>query len=155
MNIFATYECPEKSANFLDNKRMVKMILESAQMLSGALRWHEVDNDNLYKQSHINHPCSIWVRESRANYQWLLNHFIALCNRYSIVYGKIHKCEEKLPLFKQYVKILPDKNQSPFVNCAANKSLNMDFKHIKDTHLAYREYLKARWALDKTTPKFD
>lgn len=40
--------------------------------------------------SHFNHPSSIWVRDTSANYQWTLNHLWALCEEYRKAYGKIH-----------------------------------------------------------------
>ena len=38
MNIFALDPCPVKSAQYLDDKRVIKMILESAQLISTAIR---------------------------------------------------------------------------------------------------------------------
>ena len=63
MNIFVTDSCPVQSAREQCDKHCVKMVLESAQMLSTA--WRVFDNEraekeNLYKQAHLNHPCSLW-----------------------------------------------------------------------------------------------
>ena len=82
MNIFVTDPCPVKSAQEQCDKHVVKMVLESAQMLSTA--WRVFDNEaaenaEMYKQAHLNHPCSIWVREAQENYIWLYKHFDALC----------------------------------------------------------------------------
>jgi len=147
MNIFATYNCPVKSAKYLDNKRVIKMILESAQMLSGALRSCGCNKDELYKLTHINHPCSIWTRSSKDNYKWLLNHFIALCNEYTKRYGKIHKCWNKYPIFKDNMELLPDGPLMRFENCTT-------LKDVTDTNLAYRLYLRQKWQSDKVTPKW-
>jgi hypothetical protein len=54
-----------------------KMILETAQLLSTALRARHTSMP-VYKSTHINHPCSIWVRENKSNYSWTLKHFSAL-----------------------------------------------------------------------------
>lgn len=51
MNIFATDPCPIKSAQFLDDKRVIKMILESAQMLCTALHQLGYDKEIPYKQT--------------------------------------------------------------------------------------------------------
>ena len=66
MNIFVTDEDPVKSAQTLCDKHVVKMVLESAQMLSTA--WRQWDPEaseerGLYKAAHPNHPCTKWVYE--------------------------------------------------------------------------------------------
>ena len=101
MNIFVTDPDPVISAQTLCDKHVVKMVLESAQMLSTA--WREpndlrssefsskyADEHELYKTAHPNHPCSIWVRQARENYKWLYRHFVALCDEYTHRYGKSH-----------------------------------------------------------------
>ena len=76
MNIFYLSKDPEKAAWFQCDKHIVKMPLETAQMLCTAHR--ELDGDEyadeqgLYKRAYWNHPCTIWARESRQNYQWLI-----------------------------------------------------------------------------------
>ena len=101
MNIFVTDPDPVISAQTLCDKHVVKMVLESAQMLSTA--WREpndlrssefsskyADEHELYKTAHPNHPCSIWVRQARENYKWLYRHFVALCDEYTHRSGKSH-----------------------------------------------------------------
>ena len=46
MNIFYLDECPKKAAELQYNKHVVKMILESAQMLCTAHHVHGDPNDN-------------------------------------------------------------------------------------------------------------
>ena len=68
MNIFYLDKCPVKAAQVQYNKHVVKMILESAQMLCAA---HHVLGSKLdipYKIAHKNHPSTIWTRECAANY---------------------------------------------------------------------------------------
>ncbi|MFA7218934.1 MAG: pyrimidine dimer DNA glycosylase/endonuclease V [Synergistaceae bacterium] len=93
MNIFATDKCPVESAKALPNILVNKMIVESAQLLSTA---HYVLDKNMkgYKATHINHPCAKWCRESKGNYDWLFNHFDALCDEYEARNGKTHKSSE-------------------------------------------------------------
>jgi tRNA A37 N6-isopentenylltransferase MiaA len=69
MNIFVLSTDPEKAAIYHCDKHVVKMILESAQLLSTACRSTGLDIG--YKATHINHPCSIWVRKSVYNFLWL------------------------------------------------------------------------------------
>jgi hypothetical protein len=154
MNIFATSKNPREAAKFLDNKRVVKMVLETAQLLSGALRLNGVEEDRLYKLTHENHPCSIWTRKTRGNYNWLLMYFINLCGEYTKQYGKTHKCESLLDLFSKYENTIPAGELEEFVNCAANNGLGLDYKHVTPTTEAYTLYLQERWKTDKNTPKW-
>jgi len=65
MNIFVTDPSFYKSAIALDDRRLIKMILETAQLLSGAVRLKSVFVPSiLYKLTHENHPCAIWAREN-------------------------------------------------------------------------------------------
>ena len=147
MNIFATNKCPVKSAKFLDDKRVVKMVLESAQMLSTAINHYK--GVGPYKSTHMNHPCNVWVRSSRSNYMWLVGHFKALCDEYKKRYNKTHKCEQYLNLFIDNRIVIPDNPATEFVNCARNSGLGVDFSAIKDTCEAYKQYLFNRWSMDK------
>ena len=87
MNIFVTDPSPTVSAQVLPDKHVVKMILESAQMLCSAFE----NGGAPYKRSYYNHPCTKWARESQANYEWLLVHAYSLCEEYFLRYGKVHK----------------------------------------------------------------
>jgi len=90
MNIFKLDESPVVSAKYACDKHVVKMILESAQMLCSV----HPEGTAPYKRSFYNHPCTKWVRESARNYEWLLLHAYALCDEYTNRYGKIHKTEK-------------------------------------------------------------
>jgi hypothetical protein len=91
MNIFYLSEDPNEAAKMMYNKHVVKMILESAQLLCTA---HIISDgeaaDVPYKATHKNHPSAIWARESVSNYIWLYDHMIALGNEYTRRYGKKH-----------------------------------------------------------------
>jgi hypothetical protein len=120
MNIFYLDNDPKLAAQYHVDKHCVKMILETAQLLSTAHRVldgteHLVDFTNkttgqvkkkkvlvlsnalqdktLYSATHINHPSAIWCRKSLFNYQWLYRLMIELCKEYTYRYGKVHKCE--------------------------------------------------------------
>ena len=94
MNIFYLDKNPKIAAQMQCDKHVVKMILESAQMLCTAHR--VLDGDDyankmgLYKLAHKNHPSTIWVRSSFYNYRWLFKHYDALMEEYTYRYGKIH-----------------------------------------------------------------
>src|ERR1700756_168681 len=95
MNIFALDLSPVKSAEYACDKHVVKMIIETAQLLSTAIHIQVPRNENylLYKTTHVHHPCSKWTRESRENFEWLVDYGIALSKEYTVRYGKYHKCE--------------------------------------------------------------
>ncbi len=125
MNVFFLDSCPVLAAQYQCDKHVVKMILETAQMLCTAHRvldgkqlvsdktnkplqqfdhpyWHE----ELYKCAHINHPSTKWIRKTRGNYMWAYKHFMALCEEYTYRYGKIHESQRKLEHILCY---LPEK----------------------------------------------
>ena len=87
MNIFVVNKNPKIAARDLCDKHVVKMILESAQMLCSAFESGEAP----YRRAYYNHPCTKWSRESQTNYEWLLAHAYGLCEEYFLRYGKIHK----------------------------------------------------------------
>ena len=85
MNIFYLDKDPVKAAQVQYNKHVVKMILESAQMLCTA--HHHYGNDAVpYKKAHYNHPSTIWAREDAYNYMWLYDHMMALGKEYTKLY---------------------------------------------------------------------
>jgi len=111
MNIFVLNEDPIIAAQEQCDKHVVKMIVESAQMLSTAHRMldgkvyrkpsksgktmikysdHPTLDDKLYKAVHHRHPCTVWTMESVRNYIWHYKHFVALCDEYMYRYGKRH-----------------------------------------------------------------
>ena len=99
MNIFYLDKDPRKAAELQYNKHVVKMILESAQMLCTVHR-HFGNDDVPYKSTHKNHPSTVWARTNNRNYMWLYWHMIALGEEYTKRYGKKHltitKCEDVL-----------------------------------------------------------
>lgn len=93
MNIFFLSRDPEECAHFHNNKHVVKMILETAQLLSTA--HHVLDEKQtvqpIYKPTHKNHPSAIWTRQSRDHYIWLWKLLHSLCLEYTYRYKKEHK----------------------------------------------------------------
>ena len=92
MNIFILDYDVKKCAEYHVDKHVVKMILETAQLLCGV---HWVTGGNApYKLSHKNHPCAIWVRQCIENYIWLCDLGLSLCEEYTYRYGKRHKSQD-------------------------------------------------------------
>jgi len=108
MNIFYVDKDPTIAAQQLADDHIRKMSIESAQMLCFA--HYHVGNTPPYKNSkqHFNHPCSKWVRESRQNYLWLLEHGLEICNEFKERYGKTHATEKTLVWLLNNIPQLPD-----------------------------------------------
>jgi hypothetical protein len=94
MNIFILDTNPRKCAEYHNDKHVVKMILETAQLLCGVHWITQSTYEIPYKLSHKNHPCSIWARECIENYNWLCELGIELCEEYTYRYGKRHKSQD-------------------------------------------------------------
>ena len=158
MNIFVTSPDPVESARYLDDRRLVKMVLESTQLLYTAVKTLGLDctsapnggssktghSVNGYRTTHLNHPCSVWARESGHSYFWLCAHTEALMLEYTARFGKVHKCQEHLPFLKAAPRDLFQWQDSPppFRNCTTNH------KHIPDIHEAYRMEMAHKWYSD-------
>ena len=160
MNIFYIHTDPRMCAEWAVNSHCIKMILESAQLLSTAhrvldgveytdktktgrnvKRWRLPDDRDteLYSATHINHPSAVWSRESNDNYLWLWNYLDEHCKEYTYRYGKIHKVQSSdlLSHLSQPPNNIPIgfKKQPP--SC-------MDPKYIisEDAVINYRNYYK-------------
>ena len=83
-----------KSAESQDNLRVVKMILESCQILSTVL--NEQGLDAPYRSFNPKHPSCMWAAESAANFMSLVVHCEAMITEYGRRFGKTHKCAEVL-----------------------------------------------------------
>lgn len=117
MNIFFLDWRPKVAAEYHCDKHVVKMIIESAQLLYSA-HWMTDGSklhDTAYKLAHKNHPCSIWVRQSISNYYWLCSLGIWLCKEYQYRYGlhKTHKTESHIIWLFNNPPNLPDIGLTP------------------------------------------
>ena len=104
MNIFFLHWNPRKCAKYHCDKHVVKMIVESCQLLYTCHWVHSESPPYLdcapnggYKPTHRKHPCAIWLCESLDNYRWLVKLTHALLAEYQFRYGdRIHACEKHL-----------------------------------------------------------
>jgi hypothetical protein len=134
MNIFILDEDPKQCAQYHCDKHIVKMILESAQMLSTAVRHTGIDAG--YKATHQNHPCNKWVRESICNYHWLWELSYQLNKEWQYRYGhtRNHKSFDMILTLPD--PELPLKGLTPFA-----KAMPKEFTHF-DSVSAYRKYYR-------------
>jgi hypothetical protein len=132
MNIFYLDGDPTKCAKYHNDKHVVKMILETAQLLCG-VHW-TIGSEAPYKLSHKNHPCSIWVRSSLENYLWLCELGLELCQEYTYRYGKKHKSQQVIEWCIVNKPNIPDKpfNEPP-------KAMPDEFK-VGNVTQSYRNY---------------
>jgi len=156
MNIFVLDNCPEISARYHCDKHTVKMIVESAQMLSTAhrmldgkeevkltkngrkgryYRLSDYREDVMYKAVHYNHPSTVWTRKSKSNYAWHYWLFHNLCKEYTHRYGKIHATETKL--LDQLNKV-PD--NIPDIGLTTFPQAMPEYCKMKNAVQAYRNY---------------
>lgn len=138
MNIFILDENPDVAATLHNDKHVVKMIVETAQLLSTA---HHVAGSpiaaKLYRKTHENHPCAKWVRESKANYEWAYFLFNALCIEYTYRYGKQHKTMREKAIALGNIPNIPDVGLTPFPQCMPD-----DCRVPGDPVSAYRKYYR-------------
>jgi len=159
MNIFVTDQCPIQSARNLPDKHIVKMPLETCQMLSiiysdwyyGIGQLHKVDGTP-YRTEHgafRNHPCTQWAAESYWNLSWLISHGMALCDEYTARFHKHHACQpaiaEAITIFEAAfdfnVDIYKDSLPMSFTR-AMPESIKSDT--TIDTITAYKQYLNTK-----------
>ncbi len=159
MNIFRLDDDPIIAAQLQCDKHVVKMIVESAQMLSTVHRmldgqletrmsvagrkskYYNHDNDDvLYRAVHHNHPSTVWTRESKSNYEWHYAHFVALCDEYKHRYNKTHATDVKLRLALEITPCnIPDISETPFkLAMGANPECQFPEDPVKSYRLFYQ-----------------
>lgn len=152
MNIFVVDTDPVESARMLCNIHVNKMLLESCQLLCSVFdQVHEPP----YKRTHYNHPCAIWTRTSKQNFEWLLEHAYALFQEYTKTYKKVHKCKSVIDWCEYNYDMLqlPDIGLTPFPLCMPEQ-----YKVPGDPVTSYRNYYKgdksrfAKWTYGRTPP---
>jgi len=134
MNIFVLDLEPHLAAQYHADKHVVKMVLETAQILCTVL--NKMGYTTPYRSSHIHHPCVKWAAKSYENYIWLKNLGLELGAEYTYRYGKIHKCFEVIvnlpsPDFNEFL----ENEATPFAQAMPDI-----YKNQEDTVAAYRNY---------------
>lgn len=137
MNIFYLHPAPDVAATYLHDKHVVKMILESAQIICTVQARY--GHDAPYKAAHANHPSTRWAGDRVAHYQWLVSHALALCGVYTRTYGKVHACEAVLRRFERSPTGLHTAGWCPPPQC-----MPPEFQVDGDPVAAYRQYYLAR-----------
>ena len=148
VNIFVLDEDPQAAAADHCDKHVVKMILESGQMLCAA---HPPEVAP-WKRTHYNHPCTVWTRSSQENYKWLACLGLALCEEYTKRYHKTHKSESVLLWCSENIpRSIPDVPRTPYAIAIKDTKY-----HLGDAVASYRAYYlgeKSRFAKWSHGPK--
>ena len=175
MNLFILDSDPIKAAQMQCDVHVNKMIVESGQMLStvhrmldgkmerrlsksGKVRvqyWKLADDreDILYKACHFNHPCTIWSRETSANYQWHYDHFIALCKEKEYRTGKEHLTYTKLgKILATHPNNIPNGDLTPF-RLAMKSNPECIFEDAVKSYRAFYQTKQHRFKMNWTKRK--
>jgi hypothetical protein len=178
MNIFVLHEDPRIAAEMHCDKHAVKMIIEHTQMMAtayystlGILRkkeilerqddvktlfqgWprkHEDGSDWPYSVTHINHPCTIWTRESIENFNWMWECNNHLCDVYQYRWGRQHSIKAIMQWMKDNPPNLLSKGQTPFA--MAFPDCYKEFGPIEGYRKYYAmktTYMKLQWRYSET-----
>ena len=135
MNIFILDKDPKVCASYHCDKHVVKMILESAQMMCTALHIRGLSAP--YKPTHVKHPCTIWVSESFANFNWLRSLAKHLNYEYKLRYNSSvnHKSYD-------VIKSLPHYDSAADELTEFAQAMPDAYKCKGDAVKAYRTYYK-------------
>jgi hypothetical protein len=130
MNIFILDYNPVNAAMSLCDKHVVKMALETAQIMSTI-------NGGPYKPTHQKHPCVIWAGEGLHNYEWLYLHGMAICKEYTYRFNKTHASEDVIASLKTPLVFMP------CVGTVAVRAMPDKYKE-EDLVNSYRAYYRSK-----------
>lgn len=138
MNIFVLDEDTKLCATYHVDKHCVKMILETTQLLNNVLIQHDNSYQPVYRQTHKNHPASLWAAENISNFNWLLSLGLDLCSEYTFRYHKRHKCQNILELFGS----CPSRYKIPSGSLTTFKMCMPEAYQTNDPIKSYRIYYR-------------
>jgi len=159
MNIFVTDRCPVQSARNLPDKHIVKMPLETCQMLAiiysdwyyGVGKLYKQDGTP-YRTSHgafRNHPCTQWAAANQYNLAWLILHGVALCDEYHQRFlPKVHTCYDVLcqaqVIYHNCFDELLTDAAAKVTDFTRAMPESIKFDTTIDTITAYKQYLNTK-----------
>jgi len=181
MNLFILDKAPKKCARDHCDRHIVKMPLETTQMLISAFwLWNGVASladkraasqdkkflGRVFKNfprtkpdgspdpwglGHFNHPCTVWVRSNSRNFLWALELGDELCAEYSRRYRKIHAV---VPIL-DWIRAQPIPAPLASRRTPFPQAMPDECKVTGDAVAAYRAYYKlhkAKFAVWKYSP---
>jgi len=144
MNIFFLHKDPSRAAKAQCDKHVVKMVLETTQMLSTAARRNGFDIG--YKAAYPSHPMTKWVGDNNYNFSWALDHAQELSKEYVARYNKFHACQKVIN------KFIPLKGS--YINFSEPPQCMPDEFKCDDYVRAYRDYYIHKIGEWKRPPKW-
>lgn len=117
MNIFLLDMNHQKNVQSYVKDHITKMPLETVQLLSTAILVTATDKflesgykipdylvECLYKESHRNHPCSIWTRKTKQNFLFLVELGNALFQEFEFRRNKKHASHFRMNIISHWAK---------------------------------------------------
>ena len=162
---FFLHTDPELAAQLQSRVSAIKLVLESAQLLSTAVREYGYTGSDVYKSAYLNHPSNIWARRNRANFLWLAEHALELCRLYTtgewldgptktFKYGRIHKSQAIIERCIELSGLIPDGEfklhhydlaiKSTPEGLAALDRFKVSAQSFADAVTAYRHFYQAK-----------
>ena len=175
MNIFALSRNPVEAAQQMIDKHIIKMPTETCQMLHTNILYmqyvkehgeepqlkdlkafHLATESNLMKPAMLNHPSTIWARQTYANWNWLYEHGLALCDEYTYRYEKKHGTLDRIldciPYFDVVFKHNFSKKRLQPVSIAMDDQYRIpnqmeipNWEHVIESYRHY--YLEGKWRI--------
>lgn len=158
MNIFFVDNDPTIAAQSLIDIHVNKMIIETGQLLANCYGKYELKNapytqtDNIRGHSHINHPCTKWVKSSEDNFVWLVSHGLALCNEKIFRTSQEHFTYEFIEWCANHLPELP---RIGFTTPALAFNQYPEFQDYNNPVESYRKYYSTCKRIDKNGKKID
>lgn len=164
MNIFALHPNPRKAARWHVDQHVVKMLLETCQLLytahwvlfypellqhksvmklSQAQKELEVPEymwlaPEAYRPCHTHHPCAVWTRSTSENYMWLATLGLELAREYRFRFKKTHSCEEHMEWLADNLPLsIAMGPRRPFA-----MAMDVEYKVSKNPIVSYRNYYR-------------
>ena len=140
MNIFYLDKNPRRAAEMMHDKHVVKMVLETAQILSTVCHRHGCWVPEMYRPTHANHPSVLWAGESVERFQWLYAHGLWLGKEFEYRYGHAHKSSGVIDLVPYFTpQEFPQEHWTE-----PPQAMPDEFKIAGDSVAAYRAYYLGR-----------
>lgn len=141
MNIFVLDTDPRQAAKFHCDAHVVKMVLESAQLLCTLLPKETTP----YKHTHVNHPCAVWARQTEGNYEWLLDLALGLADEFRYRRGREHASYEVIrECEREYIWIF--NRSEPRQEFAQVVPIEYRAPDPVEAYRAYYRHKKQSWA---------
>ncbi len=140
MNIFYLDKNPRRAAEMMHDKHVVKMVLETAQILSTVCHRHGCWVPEMYRPTHANHPSVLWAGESVESFQWLYAHGLWLGKEFEYRYGHAHKSSGVIDIVPYFTP-----QEFPQAHWTEPpQAMPDEFKIAGDSVAAYRAYYLGR-----------